>query len=177
MPFPFINPTASNSSPNMTLVARATRSTPSVLDTKGKERETRTLHSITFSWSSCWQTRMILFQHQIFWNALILAKKNKIMKITLAMSCRLKGPVTWSSRPIAWTIILMRSMVFWLMSWGGVTSVASPECTPAFSTCSDTAMAMTTPSQATASTSISWHQKNVAIFDSANPATTIAFNI
>lgn len=36
----------------ITWLARATRSTPRVLDTKGKERETRTLHSITFSWSS-----------------------------------------------------------------------------------------------------------------------------
>lgn len=30
----------------------ATRSKPRVLETKGKERETLTLHSITFSWSS-----------------------------------------------------------------------------------------------------------------------------
>ena len=43
------------------------------------------------------------------------------------------------------------------MSCGGSTMVASPECTPAFSTCSDTAMASTSPSQATASTSISWN--------------------
>lgn len=47
-----MSPTDSTFSPMMILVANATRSTPSVLDTKGKERETRTLHSITFSWSS-----------------------------------------------------------------------------------------------------------------------------
>lgn len=75
--------------------------------------------------------------------------------LTLAMSCRLNGPVTCSSCPMACTIILMVSIVFWLRSCGGVTRVASPEWTPAFSTCSDTAMAITTPSQATASTSIS----------------------
>lgn len=47
-----MSPTGSTFSPMMTRVAKATRSTPSVLETKGKERETRTLHSITFSWSS-----------------------------------------------------------------------------------------------------------------------------
>lgn len=47
-----MSPTGSTFSPMMILVASATRSTPSVLDTKGKERETRTLHSMTFSWSS-----------------------------------------------------------------------------------------------------------------------------
>lgn len=47
-----MSPTGSTSSPMMTRVAKATRSTPSVLETKGKERETRTLHSMTFSWSS-----------------------------------------------------------------------------------------------------------------------------
>jgi hypothetical protein len=38
---------------------------------------------------------------------------------------------------------------------GGSTSVASPECTPAFSTCSDTAETITSPSEATASNSSS----------------------
>lgn len=52
MPFPFIKPICSTSSPMMASVAMATRSTPRVLDTNGKERETRTLHSMTFSWSS-----------------------------------------------------------------------------------------------------------------------------
>ena len=51
-----MSPTGSTSSPMMTRVAKATRSTPSVLETKGKERETRTLHSMTFSWSS-WAER------------------------------------------------------------------------------------------------------------------------
>lgn len=51
-PVPVMSPTGSTSSPMMTRVANATRSTPSVLETKGKERETRTLHSMTFSWSS-----------------------------------------------------------------------------------------------------------------------------
>lgn len=85
--------------------------------------------------------------------------ERKLQTLTLAMSCRLKGPVTCSSWPMAWTISLICSVVFWLMSWGGVTSVASPEWTPAFSTCSDTAIAITTPSHATASTSISCNTK------------------
>ena len=53
MPVPLINPTGSTSFPMITCAAKATMSTPSVLEMKGKERETRTLHSITFSWSSC----------------------------------------------------------------------------------------------------------------------------
>lgn len=53
MPVPVMSPTGSTSSPMITWLARATRSTPRVLETKGKERDTRTLHSITFSWSSC----------------------------------------------------------------------------------------------------------------------------
>lgn len=40
----------------MACVATSTKSTPSVLDTNGKERETLTLHSITFSWSS-WEEK------------------------------------------------------------------------------------------------------------------------
>lgn len=51
-----MSPTGSTSSLMMTRVAKATRSTPSVLETKGKERDTRTLHSMTFSWSS-WTDR------------------------------------------------------------------------------------------------------------------------
>ena len=40
----------------------------------------------------------------------------------------------------------------WFRSWAGRTRVASPLCTPAFSTCSLIAMATTSPSHATAST-------------------------
>lgn len=48
-----------------------------------------------------------------------------------------------------------------LRSCGGVTSVASPEWTPAFSTCSLTAMHTSSPSAATASTSISWGESGL----------------
>ena len=76
--------------------------------------------------------------------------------LTLAMSCMLKGPDTSRARPIAQQMSLIFCSVSSLRSWGGVTSEASPECTPAFSTCSDTAIHSTSPSDATASTSISY---------------------
>ena len=38
--------------PTITLVAKATKSWLSVLETKGKDRETRRLHSMTLSWLS-----------------------------------------------------------------------------------------------------------------------------
>ena len=74
---------------------------------------------------------------------------------TLAMSCRLNGPVTSRAWPMAQQMTRILARVSSFRSWGGVTSVASPEWTPAFSTCSDTAIQMTSPSAATASTSIS----------------------
>ena len=141
----------------------AMKSKSRVLDTKGKDLETRRLHSITFN------------------------------SLSLAISCMLKGPDTPRARPIFRVISLIFSKVSSLMSLshigkcdhivsryhlallhkskpvnriyitfnqkcnylGGVTRVASPEWTPAFSTCSDTAMQTTSPPAATASTSIS----------------------
>lgn len=63
MPFPFMKPMCSTSSPMMASVAMATRSTPRVLDTNGNERETRTLHSMTFSWSS-WEQKIDEQNHE-----------------------------------------------------------------------------------------------------------------
>ena len=83
--------------------------------------------------------------------------------LTLAMSWRLKGPVTARARPMAQQMALILASVSSFRSWGGVTSVASPECTPAFSTCSDTAMHTTSPSLATASTSISCAWKKLLL--------------
>ena len=71
------------------------------------------------------------------------------------MSCMLKGPDTSNDIAIARQMVWILINVSVLRSWGGVTKVASPEWTPAFSTCSDTAMHSNSPSCATASTSIS----------------------
>ncbi|CAN8025834.1 unnamed protein product, partial [Ixodes persulcatus] len=52
LPHPKVTSMGSMGKPRMTCVARATKSQLSVLDTNGKERDTRRLHSITFSWLS-----------------------------------------------------------------------------------------------------------------------------
>lgn len=77
------------------------------------------------------------------------------LTLTLAISCILKGPVTIKACPMSKQILRIFLSVSSFRSCGGRTMVASPECTPAFSTCSETAMTTTSPSQATASTSIS----------------------
>lgn len=51
-PQPGMTFTASSFSPIMTLVAIATKSCPRALDTKGNERDTLKLHSMTFKWLS-----------------------------------------------------------------------------------------------------------------------------
>ena len=76
--------------------------------------------------------------------------------LTLAINCMLKGPVTINAWPISKQILRIFLSVSSFRSCGGRTIVASPECTPAFSTCSEMAMITTSPSQATASTSISY---------------------
>lgn len=74
---------------------------------------------------------------------------------TFAMSCILKGPLTSRALPMEQQITFIFANVSSFKSCGGVTRVASPEWTPAFSTCSQTAIQITSPSEATASTSIS----------------------
>lgn len=56
---------AGTGTPTRTRVAAATKSTSSVLETKGKERLTRRLHSITFSSSSCNHTDPISTSPQL----------------------------------------------------------------------------------------------------------------
>eukprot|EP00967_Tisochrysis_lutea_P103562 scaffold156435_cov24-Tisochrysis_lutea.AAC.1 len=106
----------------MALVAVSMKFTPITLDENGHEREARRLHSITLTSPS------------------------------LAMSCMLKGPVIFSAAAsfsvISSTFLMSASSSV----WGGSMSDASPECTPAFSTCSEIALSSTLPSLATAST-------------------------
>merc|ERR1719354_30176 len=105
---------------------RVSKSCPRVLDTKGNDLETLRLHSMTLS------------------------------SLSLAISCMFMGPETIKALAIALVIWRIFVKVSALISLGGVTSVASPECTPAFSTCSQTAIQTISPLQATASTSISF---------------------
>ena len=79
----------------------------------------------------------------------------KLKHFTLAMSCILNGPEIFNASAIRIETCLSLARVSSLICLGGQTRVASPECTPANSTCSDTAMLSTSPSAATASISIS----------------------
>mmetsp|Transcript_8537 Transcript_8537/g.29102 ORF Transcript_8537/g.29102 Transcript_8537/m.29102 type:complete len:217 (+) Transcript_8537:841-1491(+) len=113
------------SKPHMARVAASMRFTPSVLDANGADRDARTLHSITDT------------------------------SPFLTMSCMLKGPVIWrEAHTLAATSSILASSAS-VRLWGGSMSVASPECTPAFSTCSMTARRSSLPSLPTPSTSIS----------------------
>lgn len=86
--------------------------------------------------------------------------KNNFQKMhTFAISWILNGPLILKASPIFTTIRVISLIVASFKSWGGVTKVASPEWTPAFSTCSLIAIHSTRPSAATASTSISWKKK------------------
>mmetsp|Transcript_32053 Transcript_32053/g.83929 ORF Transcript_32053/g.83929 Transcript_32053/m.83929 type:complete len:220 (-) Transcript_32053:313-972(-) len=116
---------SSFSSPHMARVAVSMKFTPRHLDEKGKERDARRLHSITLTAPS------------------------------LAMSCMLKGPVTSRALAILCVISSICLSASAAIVCGGRISVASPECTPAFSTCSEMVCSSTRPSCATASTSIS----------------------
>ena len=53
LPHPFSTLTGSGSAPTITCVAMAIKSWPSVLETKGNDLDTRTLHSMTFRSLSC----------------------------------------------------------------------------------------------------------------------------
>ena len=67
----------------------------------------------------------------------------------------LKGPVMLSSRAIAAVVLRIFAAVIPYIFWGGNCIVASPECTPANSMCSEIAEAITFPPSATASHSSS----------------------
>ena len=109
----------------MIFVAVSMKLRLSTLLTKGKERLARKLHSITFT------------------------------MLPLARNWILKGPEILSSLAMAREIFLIRRAVAKEICWAGNTIVASPECTPAYSTCSLMAYSTISPFCATASNSIS----------------------
>ena len=114
----------------MAQVATSMKLTPSTLLTKGKERLARRLHSITL-------------------------RSTVPSGFTLRMICMLYGPLISNARASFWAISLSRARSSSPSEKGGSTSVASPECTPAFSTCSETAWRSISPLYETASMSIS----------------------
>ena len=97
----------------------------STLLTNGKEREALRLHSMTLT------------------------------SRPLARNCMLNGPEMFSSLAMARLIFFICLTVAKLICCAGNTMVASPECTPAYSTCSEMAYSTTSPFCATASNSIS----------------------
>ena len=111
--------------PSITFVARSMRLSLSTLLTKGKLRDARRLHSITF------------------------------MSLFLARNWMLNGPEMFRASAICADTFLMRRMVSTYSFCGGNWMVASPECTPANSMCSEMAYALISPFCATASISIS----------------------
>mmetsp|Transcript_33340 Transcript_33340/g.68042 ORF Transcript_33340/g.68042 Transcript_33340/m.68042 type:complete len:321 (-) Transcript_33340:3246-4208(-) len=113
------------SCPIMPRVAASMKSTPMVLETKGKDREARTLHSMHMT------------------------------SVPLATNWMFTGPVMLSLLTIFLAASLTRNLVYAERSWAGRTSVASPLWTPAFSMCSCIAAAMISPSLPTPSNSIS----------------------
>ena len=72
------------------------------------------------------------------------------------MICILKGPEILKALATFWAMTFNLARSFGSNENGGRTKVASPEWTPAFSTCSETAWINSFPSWATASISISW---------------------
>mmetsp|Transcript_26071 Transcript_26071/g.70513 ORF Transcript_26071/g.70513 Transcript_26071/m.70513 type:complete len:225 (+) Transcript_26071:583-1257(+) len=109
----------------MARVAASMRFTPSALEAKGADLEARTLHSMMDTEPS------------------------------LTMSCMLKGPVMSRAAQIFSATTSICSSSSDVSVRGGSIRVASPECTPAFSTCSMTARARSLPPWPTPSTSIS----------------------
>ena len=88
--------TGSQGSPRRTLVARATKSTPSVLETKGKDRDTRTLHSITFklfSLAIIWR-----FRGPDTWRACATERHTflTLLRVSVFMSWNRDGDLTYS---------------------------------------------------------------------------------
>ena len=93
----------------MIFVAMSMKFTFSTFDTNGKLRDARRLHSMT------------------------------LISLSLAISCMLNGPDMLSMRATSRAIFLMRRIVSTYIFCGGNTIVASPEWTPANSTCSEMA--------------------------------------
>ena len=113
-------------SPIRTSVAVSMKLTLHTFETKGKLRDARKLHSITCT------------------------------SPLAAMYWMLKGPVISSAFAILLEIDFICRIVSKYVRCGGSTSVASPEWTPAFSTCSDMADTRISPRFATPSNSISF---------------------
>ena len=90
----------------MTFVARWMKLDFNTLDTKGKLRDALRLHSIT------------------------------LMSLSRARNCMLNGPLILSLDAISREIFLIRLTVSTYSFCGGNSMVASPEWTPANSTCS-----------------------------------------
>ena len=111
--------------PKSAFVAISIKLYPVTLETKGKLREARTFTSITMS------------------------------LLSFARNWILKGPVILSARTIRFVMSRARRTVSKYVRWGGKTTVASPECVPAFSTCSVMAYKANSPLIATPSISIS----------------------
>ena len=105
--------------------AASMKSTPMVLEMNGNDRDARRLHSIT------------------------------ITSLPLQMYCMLNGPVMCNSLTIFCVASSMRANVYSDTVCVGNINVASPECTPAFSTCSWIAQPTTLPSLAMPSISTS----------------------
>ncbi len=95
-------------------------------ETNGKLLDARRLHSITF------------------------------MSLSFARNCMLNGPDMFSSSEILLLIFFILLIVSMYSFCAGNTIVASPECTPANSMCSDIAYAIISPLFATASISSSF---------------------
>ena len=98
------------------LVAMSMKLVPRTLLTKGKERDARKLHSMTFNADGAVPVGS---------SALII--------------CMLNGPVIVHAFATFSAISFTRAMISGSRFAGGSTSVASPEWTPAASTCSLTA--------------------------------------
>ena len=79
-----------------------------------------------------------------------------ITSFSRATNWMLNTPVIRSSFAIWRPILRTRRAVSAKIRWGGTTIVASPEWTPAFSTCSDIVIATTSPATAMPSSSISF---------------------
>ena len=118
--------------PTIAQVAASMKLLPRTFETNGKERDARKLHSMTLSSSS-----------------------SRGPEAGFLMICMLNGPEISKAFATFSAMTLRRLISVSASEKGGKTRVASPEWTPAFSTCSETACTRSLPLYATASTSIS----------------------
>ena len=114
-----------NGASSMMRVAVSMRLRFNTLLTNGKERDARRLHSMTFT------------------------------SRPLARNCILNGPEIFSSLAILRDIFFIWRIVEKDICWAGNVIVASPECTPAYSICSEMPYSTISPHCATPSNSIS----------------------